>query len=127
MSNTRFIVLHNPANEGYALKEKSNGPIVCFLSHVASQSIFSCDNLGTENTFTATQNSENITHSPKAFKKKKKSQNRKFQAIETHQYICLKIFWNNNTVQAYPDKQTMIKADVLLTSEKHIVNLVNIL
>lgn len=84
--------------------------------------------MGTENPFTATQNSENITHSPKAFKKKKKkSQNRKFQAIETHQYICLKIFWNNNTVQAYPDKQTMIKADVLLTSEKHIVNLVNIL
>ena len=58
-----------------------------------------------------------------------KSQNRKFQAIETHQYICLKIFWNNKTVHAYPGKQTIIKADVLLTStsEKHIVNLVNIL
>lgn len=61
--------------------------------------------------------------------KKKKSQNRKFQAIETHQYICLKVFWNNKTVHAYPGEQTIIKADVLLTStsEKHIVNLVNIL
>lgn len=67
-----------------------------------------------------------ITHSPTAFLK---SQNRKFQVIETHQYICLKVFWNNKTVHAYPGKQTIIKADVLLTStsEKHIVNLVNIL
>lgn len=67
-----------------------------------------------------------ITHSPTAFFS---SQNRKFQVIETHQYICLKVFWNNKTVHAYPGKQTIIKADVLLTStsEKHIVNLVNIL
>lgn len=57
------------------------------------------------------------------------SQNGKFQAIETHQYICLNVFWNNKTVHAYPGKETIIKADVLLTStsEKHIVNLVNIL
>lgn len=34
---------------------------------VASSSIFSCDDQRTEDTFKATQNSVNITHSPKAF------------------------------------------------------------
>lgn len=44
-----------------------------------------------------------------------KSQNRKFQAIETHRCICLKVFWNNKTACAYQGKQTIIKADVSLT------------
>lgn len=61
--------------------------------------------------FKATQNSVNITHSLQAFFLTK-SQNRKFQAIETHQYICLKVFWNNKTAHAYPGKPTIIKADV---------------
>lgn len=75
------------------------------------------------------KNTEICEHYPFAKGIFLKSQNRKFQAIETHQYICLKVFWNNKTEHAYPGKETIIKADVLLTStsEKHIVNLVNIL